>query len=54
MADATDDRIRELKIMVRLIEIEAVYTFTRPGMNVLDNVHLYDLYLNGIGSMTMV
>jgi len=38
MADATGDRIRELEIMKRLIDIETVYTCTRPRLTVLDHV----------------
>ena len=38
MADATDDRIRELEIILRLIDIETVQTCSKPCLTVLDNV----------------
>ena len=38
MTDATGDRIKELEITKRLIDIETVYTRTRQGLPVLDLV----------------
>ena len=38
MANATGDRIRELEIIKRLIDIETMYTLTKPCLTVLDHV----------------
>ena len=38
MADAKGDKIRELEIMKRLIDVETLYTRTRPYLTVLNHV----------------
>jgi len=38
MANGTGDRIRELEIMIKLIDIETVFTRTRHCLTVLDHV----------------
>jgi len=48
MSDATGDKIRELKIMTRLIDIKTLYTRTGPC---LTELKLFYSYLNRIGRM---
>jgi len=38
MANATGDRIRELEIMIKSIDIETVFTRTRHCLTVLDHI----------------
>jgi len=51
MADATDERIREFEIMIRLIDIETVYTRTIPYLTVLNTSGSSGRGPNGRGRM---